>query len=182
VGWAIETSLDVEWAHAVAPGADIVLVVAATSAASDINTAVQAAIAAPGVNIISQSFGQPEYLIHPHNSYVTAAHANYELAQTNLITVLASTGDRGATNGFFLPNATYPASDPLVTAVGGTEGRPYATGLDPSDAYGGEQVWNEADRTDGIIGASGGAPSYLFPRPSFQNGLHLISRTVPDVS
>lgn len=182
VRWAIETSLDVEWAHAMAPGASIVLVVAATGAASDINAAVQSAITLPGVSVISQSFGQPESLIRPDNAEVVQAHANYEQAQLNGITVLASAGDRGATDGSTRPNATYPASDPLVTAVGGTEGLPYPGGLLASDGYGGEQVWNEADRKNGIIGATGGAVSSLFPLPSFQQGLSLTSRTIPDVS
>ncbi len=182
VGWAMETSLDVEWAHAAAPAANIVLVVAASSAWPDINAAVQSAINFPGVSVISQSFGQAEYQIAPGSSEVTKAHANYELAQSNRITVLASTGDSGATNGSKLPNATFPASDPLVTAVGGSEGLPYPAGLYASGGYGGEQVWNENDRKDGIIGATGGAPSDLFPAPTFQKGPALAFRTIPDVS
>jgi subtilase family serine protease len=182
VMWAIETSLDVQWAHAMAPGASIVLVVAATGAASDINAAVQSAITLPGVSVISQSFGQPESLIRSGNAEVVQAHANYEQAQLHGITVLASAGDLGATNGSMRANATYPASDPLVTAVGGTEGLPYPAGLLASDGYGGEQVWNEVDRMDGIIHATGGAVSFLFPLPSFQQGLNLTSRTIPDLS
>jgi subtilase family serine protease len=183
VGWAMETSLDVEWAHAAAPGANIVLVVAATSAGTDINTALQTAVNLSDVSVISQSFGRPESQIPSGNSEVAQAHANYEAAQTNRITVLASTGNRGATNGpSSQTNATYPASDPLVTAVGGTEGDPYPSGLYASGGYGGEQVWNEADSKDGIIGATGGAPSLLFPVPTFQDGLGLTSRTIPDVS
>src|SRR4029077_559595 len=62
-GWSIETSLDVEYAHAMAPGANIVLVVADTSSGNAINNAETAAIAAfPGA-IFSQSFGIPEIFL-----------------------------------------------------------------------------------------------------------------------
>ena len=183
VGWSLETTLDVEYAHAMAPGASIALVVAATSMASDITAAEQYAIThISGVSVLSQSFGAPEFLLLGPNTLVTQAHANFEMAQTNGITVLTSAGNLGATDGAVLPIATFPASDPLVTAVGGTEGFPHPASLYASGGYGTEQVWNEADLKDDIIGATGGAPSLLFPVPSFQKGLHLRSRTIPDVS
>ena len=80
--------------------------------------------------------------------------------------------------------ALYPSSDPLVTAVGGTEGLPYPGGLlrggygfwgNNGGGYGAEQVWNEADAYDS---ATGGAPSMLFPRPSYQNGVVPIAAAV----
>ena len=70
----------------------------------------------------------------------------------------------------------------MVTSVGGTEGLPYPTGLSVGGAYGAEQVWNENDPADGLVAATGGAPSLLFPVPAFQAGLGLSSRTVPDIS
>lgn len=77
----------------------------------------------PGA-IVSQSFGVPEALIHNNNAQINQAHQNYVLAQSLGDTVLASTGDFGATNGVAsFTNAGYPASDPLVAAVGGTQGR-----------------------------------------------------------
>ncbi len=126
VGWSFETTLDVEWAHAIAPGANIVLDVAATSSGNAINDAEATAIAAfPGA-IISQSFGIPEILVHNNNAQTMQAHQNYLNAQAALDTVFASAGDTGATNGFDGSlNALFPASDPLNTAVGGTEGNPY---------------------------------------------------------
>ena len=104
--------------------------------------------------------------------------------------MLASGGDLGASNGtevesFFIPGVTpstmavYPASDPLVLGVGGTEGNPYPGGLWQNGGYGGERVWNEPFAP----GASGGAPSTLFPAPPWQSGLtSFATRTTPDVS
>jgi subtilase family serine protease len=95
--------------------------------------------------------------------------------------VVAGAGDFGATDGGPTPVAAYPASDPLTTGVGGTEGNPYPGGLlKPNGTYGNEQVWNESD-TFGA--ASGGAPSVLFDAPGYQQGVTgSSSRTVPDVA
>jgi subtilase family serine protease len=126
-GWAIETTLDVEWAHAVAPGANIVLVVASTSSGNAINNAEAAAIARFPGSVMSQSFGINETAIiaGANNAQLKQAHANYVAAQQAGITALASAGDEGATNGGNVVNALYPSSDPLDTAVGGTMGNPY---------------------------------------------------------
>ena len=208
VGWAEETSLDVEWAHAMAPGAKIVLVVAASNYGNAINAAVRSAIRNYPGAIISQSFGSFESSISGsgNNIQLKQAHWNYVQAAAAGDTVLASAGDWGATNEGSTENATYPASDPMVTAIGGTEGNPYYNGLagNPlpdcsggscnlglatftcSDAanctatgYGGEQVWNE-----GAFGAAtGGAESLIFSKPSFQASVNGLShRTTPDVS
>ncbi len=182
IGWSLETSLDVEWAHAMAPAAKIVLIVAATNSGDAINNAEKYAIAHYPGSVMSQSFGEPEFLIHANSAQIMQAHLNYQAAVARHITVLASAGDFGGSNGAGIANAAYPASDPLDTAVGGTEGLPYPAGLNVSGAYGGEQVWNEDLPKDGIIAATGGAPSLIFPVPAFQNGLGLTSRTIPDIS
>jgi subtilase family serine protease len=184
--WSLETSLDVEYAHAMAPGADIVLVVAATSSGNAINAAEAAVIPQYPGSIMSQSFGVPEILVQANNVQIVQAHQNYAAAQQAGITVLASAGDFGATNGFQTANAEYPSSDPLVTAVGGTEGNPYPGGLvrlsgkNVPLGYGGEQVWNEPQFA--TPAATGGAPSLLFSVPSYQNGLGLTARTTPDIA
>ncbi len=207
IGWSIETSLDVEWAHAIAPKANIVLVVAATSSGNAINEAEAVAIAAYPGAVMSQSFGIPEIFIHANNAQVLQAERNYLEAQAQGITVLASAGDSGGSNGSSIANALFPASNPLNTAVGGTMGDPYLTapssfscpgvgqicsaglatvkgpctltsGRCTEFGYGGEQVWNEVR----FGAATGGAPSLFFPVPSFQRGLGLTSRTTPDVS
>jgi subtilase family serine protease len=209
-GWSEETSLDVQWAHAMAPGANIVLVVAPNPHGDAINAAEQLAIQKYPGAIISQSFGSFESSIHGNgnNIQLQQSHQNYATAESLGDTVLASAGDWGATNTGTTENATYPASDPLVTGVGGTEGDPYYNGLAGSPlpncyasaicnlglvktscnaktstctpiGYGGEQVWNEPS----FDAATGGAESLVFPTPSFQAGVNgSTHRTTPDVS
>jgi subtilase family serine protease len=192
VDWSFETSLDVEWAHAIAPLAKIKLIVAPSPHGNSINAAVQYAVAHYPGSIISQSFGIPEAAFTGNNSQFQQAHQNYVNAAARGITVLASTGDFGASNGGFpFANAGFPASDPFVTAVGGTQGLPFgnlvtllgtcappATTSCAPVGYGAEQVWNEA-----WIGvAGGGALSAIFGAPSYQAGLGLAGRAVPDVA
>jgi len=208
--WAFETSLDVEYAHAIAPGANIVLVVASTDSGNDINAAEAKAIQLYPGSIMSQSFGLPEYFIQGNNLQVLQAEKNYAAAAAAGITVFAAAGDNGASNGASFANALFPASDPLVTAVGGTEGNPYIPFTDAQTCsgtcsaglvtvsgtcstghifvspctpvgYGGEQVWNEP-AFGPFRTATGGAPSLLFGVPSYQNSLGLSSRATPDVA
>ncbi len=194
--WAVETTLDVEWAHAMAPGANIVLVVASNNAGDVLNEAETMTMPMFPGSVLSQSFGFPELSAVGNNGQVLQADANYHMAENLGITVLASAGDFGATNGATVQNALFPSSDPLVTSVGGTMGNPfpgglatytgtcsigprpgYPTGCTPT-GYGGEQVWNEV--WDGIAG--GGAQSLLFGTPDYQSGLGLSMRGTPDVS
>lgn len=192
VDWTFETSLDVEWAHAIAPLAKIRLIVAPDPHGDSINNAVAYAVAHYPGSIISQSFGTAEAGIHANNSQLLQAHRNYTAALANGITVLASAGDLGATNGLSVANAGYPASDPLVTAIGGTQGLPEGnlvtlSGMCTPSApaascapvgYGAEQVWNEPF----IDAAGGGAVSVLFGPPDYQTGLGFSGRAVPDVA
>jgi subtilase family serine protease len=207
--WAVETSLDVEWSHAMAPGANIVLVVAPTSSGNTINSVEAKAISAFPGSIMSQSFGIPEFLLHANNAQLMQAEKNYAAAAAAGITVLASAGDLGATNGIGSPNAGFPSSDPLVTAVGGTQGNPYipngtltncsgtcsgglatfsgtcATGPRPGFPTGCTPVGYGGEMVWNepfLPAATGGAPSLLFGTPSYQGGLGLSSRTTPDVS
>jgi len=131
-GWAVETSLDVEYAHAMAPGANIVLDVASSSSGNAINNAETAAIAAfPGA-IFSQSFGIPEQFLtgNGNNGQVNQAEKNYANGVAVGDTFFASAGDSGATFGTLSTSqANYPASSFFNTGVTGTQGLPYnATG------------------------------------------------------
>lgn len=130
-GWTIETSLDVEYSHAMAPGANIVLDVADTSSGNAINNAETAAIAAYPGAIFSQSFGIPEiFLTHNGNpGQVNQAQANYANGIALGDTFFASAGDTGADFGFGVAMGNFPGSDLHNTAVTGTQGLPYnATG------------------------------------------------------
>src|SRR5437867_1895380 len=128
--WTIETSLDVEYAHAMAPGANIVLVVASTSSGNAINDAEAAAIAAfPGA-VFSQSFGIPEVFINANRAQTDQAHANYANGVAAGDTFFASTGDWGADFSTLIgPGAgamgNFPATDIHNTGVTGTQGLPY---------------------------------------------------------
>jgi subtilase family serine protease len=101
-GWAVETSLDVEWAHAMAPKANILLVEGFD--AGDLYFAVQATIAM-NPSVISLSWGGGEF--NTETSYD-------QIFQASTVPIVACTGDDG--NG-----AWYPAVSPYVTAVGGTQ-------------------------------------------------------------
>lgn len=182
-GWGVETALDVEWAHAMAPGAKIVLVQAATDDDANIVAALAQYIPQYPGAIISQSFGEPE----PFASQVLDQYRqDYETGTSLGDTILASAGDSGATWTSILGTtspayASYPASDPLVTGVGGTQGLPYGNGLLVNGHYGGEQAWNEPDPF--IDSATGGAPSVLFAAPPWQRSASAYkTRSVPDVS
>lgn len=169
--WAFETSLDVEWSHALAPDATIDLVIAANNAGNVLNNAENYAVSHHLGNVMSLSFGQPEGAfkgMNGNNGQQMQAHAILQQANAEGMTVLASSGDNGASNGLSFVNASFPASDPLVTSVGGTN-----LFLADDGTYQSETVWNDSDPalcpfgcTAGIFGATGGAPSLIFPNRS----------------
>lgn len=187
VGWAQETSLDVEWSHAIAPGATIDLVIAPTSYGDALNVAERYAVQNHLGNVMSMSFGAPEAAIKGagNNLQLQQADAIYQQAAQENISVFASAGDNGATNGYAQPNALFPASDPLVTSVGGTD-----LFMSDAGAYQSETVWNDANPalcpfgcTQGIFGATGGAPSAVFNAPAYQSALTgQAMRSTADVS
>jgi subtilase family serine protease len=183
--WAFETSLDVQWAHAVAPAAKIVLVIAPNNGGNALNNAQRYAINNHLGQVMSLSFGADEAAINGggNNLQLNQAHQNYRVAAAAGITVFASSGDGGASDGHSVANASYPASDPLVTAVGGTD-----LFMTDAGAYTGETVWNDGDNcpfgcTSGPFGATGGAVSKIFAAPSYQSALSGIAqRSTSDIA
>jgi subtilase family serine protease len=205
VNWAGETTLDVEYAHAIAPGANIVLAetpVAETEGVTGFPQIVQAEEYVlnhyPNVDVISQSFGATEQTFPYGQDSVDNLRSAYLEAYSRHVTVLASSGDSGATddelNGTTLythPVVEWPASDPLVTGVGGTQLHLDANGNQTSPA----SAWNDGysvPTNQFIFGnngpnalASNGGKSIFFPTPSYQSGVeHVVngSRGVPDIS
>jgi subtilase family serine protease len=182
VGWAEETSLDVQWAHAIAPDATINLIVASNNYGNVLNNAVRYAIDNNLGDVISMSYGASEGDIpgRANNVQLLQSEKLFKEAAAKGISVFASAGDNGTEGG-----AGYPASSPNVTAVGGTN---LFTTLDGSGTYVGETVWGDAANcplgcTIGPIGATGGAPSRIFSAPSYQQGVTGYStRTTSDVS
>jgi subtilase family serine protease len=203
LSWAGETTLDVEYAHTIAPGASIVLVetpVAETEGVTGFPQIIQAekyVINHHIGDVISQSFSATEQTFSSKAS-VVALRAAYVDAQRHHITVLAATGDSGAANVGLdgstyvtFPTTTWPPSDPLVTAVGGTQLHLDANGNHTSP----DTVWNDTFNlatNQFIFGnngpnplAGGGGKSVLFSRPSYQNlvrGVVGHARGVPDIS
>jgi subtilase family serine protease len=202
VGWAGETTLDVEYAHAIAPGAKILLVEtpgggqAGTVSMSQIITAEKYVIRHHLGDVISQSFSATEQAIG--SAAIRSLRSAYTAAYANRITVLAASGDTGAA-GLEANQQTYythavtswPASDPLVTAVGGTH-----LSLDPSgNRNSADTVWNDTYSTNAnqLVNGSngpnplgtGGGKSVMFARPSYQSKVRGITgghRGLPDIS
>jgi len=191
VGWAEETSLDVEWAHAVAPGANILLVETPISETEGVQGFPEIVAAENFVidhnlgDVISQSFGATEETFPTAQSLLNLRSA-FKNAAAHNVTVLGSSGDSGATD--FTVNFdlythrvnSWPSSDPLVTSLGGTQLHLDATGnrLAP------DNVWND-QALFGTAAASGGGKSHVFSRPAFQNsvaGVVGAARGTPDIS
>jgi subtilase family serine protease len=190
VGWGEETTLDVEWAHAIAPGARIELVSAASNQDTDILSATQYAVNNDLGDVLSQSFGENENCVDPQ--LLQAEHQMYRQAEDNGWTVFASSGDSGASqftcdgNGA-VEVASSPASDPLVTGVGGT-----TLNADIDGNYLGETTWTElptvgcnapaVDAAD--VNCSGGGFSDLYAKPGFQKSQvkGKVGRGVPDIA
>ena len=199
-GWAGETTLDVEYAHALAPGASILLAETPTSENEGTSGFPQIVTAEEYVvdhglgDVISQSFSATEETFGSF-AQIKPLRAAYLDADSHHVTVLAASGDEGATdyteNGsdFYTRRVTsWPDSDPLVTGVGGTQL------LESGGAYT-SVAWNDTDNTasdeywggstDPAPTASGGGTSEFFARPSYQNGVKAVtgaSRGVPDIA
>ncbi len=160
-GWAGEISLDVEWAHAIAPGANILLVEANSASYSNLFTAVRYAAAQKGVVAVSMSWGGSEFA--GETAYDTSTFV--PPASNPGVVFINSSGDSGAP-------ASYPSTSPNVLSVGGTTLNPNQT---PSGNYVSEAAWDD----------SGGGISTVESQPSYQNGIVTQSttkRTSPDVS
>lgn len=178
IGWSFETTLDVEYSHAMAPGATIDLVVASTNFGNAINNAEQYALDNSLGQIWSQSFGASECFFSGDNSQFVQSQQIYQAAAAQGITLIASSGDSGAQEGCPSPSALYPSSSPLNLAVGGTH-----LNISPNGNYQSETAWNDEEDTyllnQGVSFpyATGGAPSIFFSLPSYQSGISLIPYT-----
>jgi subtilase family serine protease len=208
-GWTDETSLDVEWSHAMAPKANIVLVETPMTETEGIYGFPQIVAAENYVidhhlgDVISQSFGAGEATF-TSPSQIYSLRSAYLNAARNGVTVLAASGDDGSTDYYCDPSSgcadpdaavccsptrviDWPSSDPLVTAVGGTQLHLDAEGYRTAP----DSVWDDLSSTVGVPGpvytwgASSGGLSTVFSRPSFQDGVAGIvgdSRGTPDIS
>jgi subtilase family serine protease len=186
----LEINLDVEWAHAVAPGAAIDLVVPPTNYLEDIDEAWFYAVNYGLGNVISGSFGSFEN-----------ADSGAELIKENLIAEIGavsgiasnfSSGDGGSL-GQIGGTVSVPANLPYATGVGGVS---LALNADNSIAF--QTGWStylstlisggviddppQANGSNQYVGGSGGGPSAFFSKPSFQKKVPGKFRQVPDIS
>ena len=195
--WAIETTLDVEWAHAIAPGARIALVLATDR--SSLDEAINYAVIHHLGNTISNSWSISEGLGNP--AQFGSVNRILRMAAAQGIDVNFASGDFGDDvfiDGFV--TVEFPASSPFATGVGGTSlalnndnSRKFETGwgttatriadISPS----GGQVPDDGPPVVpplhlGFEGGSGGGTSLTFAKPDFQSGLPGNKRLVPDIS
>jgi subtilase family serine protease len=187
VGWAQETTLDVEYAHAIAPGAHIVLVetpVAETEGITGFPEIIKAenyVLDHDLADVISQSFGATEQTFDSP-AQVKSQRGPFLRAAGAGVSVVAASGDDGAASQDLhqhllpVPAVGWPASDPLVTAVGGTKLSLDAQGRRTAP----DTTWHDPHG-----GASGGGLSTIFARPAWQGGVANVvgrARGIPDIS
>jgi subtilase family serine protease len=197
-GWDVETTLDVEWAHAIAPDANILLLQAFDNTSSNLNQAVLYAAEGGGPNggvpfgnVISNSYGGFED--QTPAAELGVENSINELAAAFGVSANFSTGDSGDFSTV-LPAATVsnPADSPFATAVGGTslfinkdKTMKFQTGW-------GNNLTRIADVTPnppvvpplllGFDFGSGGGTSAFFSKPSFQRSLSGGKRKLPDIA
>ena len=167
--WSVEIALDVEWAHAMAPKANILLVEGSNSNLGTLAQAANSAATVLHASVVSQSFGGfLEYFGEgAYGQQLDQTFYAPALAANPNVTFLAATGDDGENYG-----PIYPSMSPLTVAVGGTTLNVTGT------TWESESAWSGA----------GGGPSTTFPVPSYQQGVSafgfgpLSSRTTPDIS
>jgi len=170
-GWDAETSIDVEWAHAIAPGANILLLEAATNNMADLDAAVQYAASQPNVCVVSMSYGLNSEFA---NEYVYDSLYSTPVGHQGVAFVAAS-GDYGA-------NQSYQQASPNLIVVGGT--------TLPADQNGNpvrfqEVGWSLGSDPFNTALASGGGISQYEAQPPYQQGIvtqSTIYKTGPDVA
>jgi subtilase family serine protease len=157
--WALETALDIEWAHAIAPEAKILLVVSHDNSITNMNAAVDYAFNA-GASVVSMSWVESWGYYESTNELSEDVHFNHPG-----VTFVASSGDSGELSG---AGVAYPAASPYVLSVGGTQ-------LTNYNGTWSEPAWS----------GSGGGISLYETMPVFQNGWQQFPtgnlRSVPDV-
>jgi subtilase family serine protease len=195
IGWAGETSLDVEYAHAGAPKAKLVLVEVGKENLQQLALGVKYAVQHKLGDVISLSWGVPEQALG--RAFVKSYGSIFSQAAKSHITVVVSSGDSGASgpenNGSNYRHrvASWPATSPFVTAVGGTKLNLNASG----GRNGHDAAWNDTYNTavsNFIFGnagpnplATGGGKSVYYGRPSYQKGVRGVTgsqRGIPDIS
>ena len=195
--WALEVALDVETAHSVAPGANILLVTTPTAETLGVQgfpqmmSAIQYVVDHHLAQVVSMSLASAEDAFASTQSLLNLRHA-FVSASQNGVTVLAASGDGGSANAkktpvgqggstIPFPTVEWPASDPLVLGIGGTylctdpdntSSRVLDSAAPPVNCQ------NQSEAEIGWI-ASGGGFSHVFSRPDYQTSLPTGSTEIP---
>jgi subtilase family serine protease len=174
--WSQEQSLDLDAAHAMAPRADLLYVGTRTDGDMNFLRMTQRIVDGDLADVISNSSGDVGERINP--SLIRAQHQAYVQAAAEGISVLNSSSDWGddlVTFGFRSVN--WPASDPLVTAVGGTSlaigptrNYVFETGWGTTSSMLVQHEWSPAPPGDFLYG-SGGGTSRIYAEPAYQRGV-----------
>jgi hypothetical protein len=176
----VETSMDTEWAHVMAPGASLHIVLVPDLSDNSLEAGIDYVVNHdPGIQIFSNSWGTPEmcsflgYNYVCDSSFINAVDPLLLQAASQGISTFFSSGDTGAyVNGVLTAN--YPASDPWVTGVGGTR----LNSVSPRS----ETAWSVEQCASGSC-SSGGGVSQVYGEPAYQSSdFSLTGRGVPDVS
>ncbi len=183
-GWNVETSLDLEWAHALAPAAQLLMYVAPDAAAL-LQTLAQV-VATRSARLVSLSWGFFEAQVPPAD--LTAANTLFEAAAVEGIGVAAASGDCGdGAPCVGVPSVEFPASSPFVTAVGGVSllpggtVTPWGTVLCVLQGPAPQGVPNCPGQA--FFAGGGGGRSSVFAAPPWQQGVTgSPARGVPDVA
>jgi subtilase family serine protease len=185
-----EQALDTEAMHAMAPGANIIYYSSASCFDNDLNDTLARVVNDNKASIVSNSWGEPEESVG--TDIIVADQQVLLQGAMQGISFLFSSGDNGdelLNTG--LKQADYPASQPLVTAVGGT-----TDAIGPDGTFEFQSGWGTLKYSlspdgkswtpAGFLYGSGGGYSALFNRPTYQDGVVPATapsgRAVPDVA
>ncbi len=192
--WNVETTLDVEWAHSVAPGANIALVLAKDNSFTNLDTSVLFSIETGLGSVVSNSYGVEELLLAEFlPSELIVQNTLNQLGAALGISVNFSTGDNGdfsVKDGF--TTVSMPASSPFATAVGGTSLFLNKDHTIKFQTGWGTNITRIANATPnpptvppinfGFQFGAGGGASGVWAKPSYQNALPGSARLVPDIA
>jgi subtilase family serine protease len=196
-GWATETTLDVEWVHAVAPGAKIILVVTADNSFGNLFGGILTAAEQPGVVAISNSWSGFDIGVAGDSEFYNAADGLLQAIGAAGMSVNFSTGDFGDNSsqlGGIYTSTGWPASSPFATGVGGV-----SVALDSHKHIAWQTSWGtqlteivdtvalgspplDVPNNEGFDAGGTGGYSDTYPKPFWQFGVPGNRRGTPDIS